>query len=183
MQLSNEIVLRPRFQMELKTPYSQVISKFSEEKKKQNKFGISCVDDHIFIRLPRKEQLFWSPQLHLEITELSENKCKLHGFFGPNPTVWTMFIFFHVVVGTLFLANLVWLYSDASLGISIGLQLTIAIGLVVVWGLLYIAGSFGKKKGKPGMHALYKYMLEILELPSISNKEDTTTATNENAVA
>lgn len=162
MQLSNEIVLRPRFQMELDVPCSQLLAKFSEAKKSQNKFGISCVDHHVFIRLPRAEQLFWSPQLHLEVSEVPENKCILHGFFGPNPTVWTMFIFFHVVVGTLFLADMVWLYSEASLGNSVALQIGIAIGLILVWGLLYVAGTVGKKKGKPGMHALYVFMLETM---------------------
>lgn len=162
VQLSNEIVLRPRFQIELDVPCSQLLYHFSEAKKNQNKFKISCVDHHIFIRLPKEEQLFWSPQLHLEIAEISEEKCVLHGFFGPNPTVWTMFIFFHVIVGTLFLADIVWLYSNWSLGDSTTLQWGIAVGLVIVWGLLYLAGSIGKKKGKTGMRALYGFMLETI---------------------
>ena len=81
-------------------------------KKSQNRFVISCVDDHIFIKLPKREQHFWSPQLHLEITEKDENTCSLHGFFGPNPTVWTMFMFLHVAVGILFMVDLTWLYSN-----------------------------------------------------------------------
>lgn len=162
MQLSNEIVLRPRFQMELEMSCHQLIARFSEEKKKQGDFHISCVDDHVFLRLPRAQQLFWSPQLHLELSEISENRCMLNGFFGPNPTVWTMFIFFHVVVGTLFLADMIWLYSNSSLGNSVGLQIGIAIGLILLWILLYIAGTIGKKKGKPGMQELYKFMLQTI---------------------
>src|SRR5690554_1950578 len=143
MQLSNEIVLRPRFKMELDMSCQQLIERFKEEKKKEQKFHISCLEGHIFVRLPKEEQLFWSPQLHLEISEISENKSTLHGFFGPNPTVWTMFIFFHVVVGTLFLANTIWLYSNSSLENPIALQVGIALGLVGVWAMLYIAGSIG----------------------------------------
>lgn len=162
MQLSNEIVLRPRFQKELDMPCKQTLAKFAEAKKNKSKFGISCVDNHVFIRLPREEQLFWSPQLHLEISETSEKTCTLLGFFGPNPTVWTMFIFFHVVVGTLFLADLVWLYSNYSLDNPFGLQIGIAIGLVLAWILLYVAGRTGKKKGKPGMRELYGFMMETI---------------------
>ena len=162
MLLPNEIVLRPRFQMDLEMPYAQVIALFKEEKKKQSKFGISCLEDHVFLKLPKEEQLFWSPQLHLELSEISENKCLLQGFFGPNPTVWTMFIFFHVVVGTLFLADMIWLYSNHQLGNSIGLQIGIAIGLILTWILLYIAGSIGKKKGKTGMKELHRFMLETI---------------------
>ncbi len=79
--LSNEIVLRPRFEMELEQQCSQLLAKFSEAKKNQNKFIVSCIDDHIFIKLPNREQHFWSPQLHLELSEIPENKCSLHGFF------------------------------------------------------------------------------------------------------
>ena len=162
MQLSNEIILRPRFQTELEMSCHQLIALFKEEKKKQSKYGISCLDDHVFLKLPKDEQLFWSPQLHLEITEVSENKCTLHGFFGPNPTVWTMFIFFHVVVGVLFMGDMIWLYSNSSLGSPITLQIGIAVGLIVIWILLYIAGRIGKKKGKPGMRGLYDFMMETI---------------------
>ncbi len=85
-------------------------------KKSQNRFIISCVDDHIFIKLPKQEQHFWSPQLHLEITEKDENSCSLHGFSGNN--VWTMFMFLHVAVGILFMVDLTWLYSNYNLGIQ-----------------------------------------------------------------
>ncbi len=160
--LSNEIVLRPRFQMELEQPCSQLLAKFSEAKKLQNRFIVSCVDDHVFIKLPNKQQHFWSPQLHLEITESSEKVCSLHGFFGPNPTVWTMFIFFHVGVGILFMVNATWLYSNFNLGNPIVLQIGIAVVLVLAWILLYFAGAMGKKKGKSGMRELYNFMMETL---------------------
>lgn len=161
--LPNEIVLRPRFQMELEQPCSQLLKKFLEAKESQGKFIVSCVDDHIFIKLPNKEQHFWSPQLHLELSETTENKCSLHGFFGPNPTVWTMFMFLHVAVGILFMVDLTWLYSNYKLGNSIVLQISIAVVLVMLWILLYIAGRIGKKKGKPGMRELYDFMMETIQ--------------------
>jgi hypothetical protein len=160
--LSNEIVLRPRFQMELEQPCSQLIMKFSEAKKSQDKFVVSCVDDHVFIKLPNNQQHFWSPQLHLEISEITENHCSLHGFFGPNPTVWTLFIFLHVAVGILFMVDLTWLYSSYNLGNPIDLQIGLAVFLIIAWVLLYVAGRIGKKKGKPGMRELYDFMLETL---------------------
>lgn len=161
--LSNEIVLRPRFQMELEQPSSQLLAKFSEAKKSQNRFVISCVDDHIFIKLPKQEQHFWSPQLHLEISEKDENSCSLHGFFGPNPTIWTMFMFLHVAVGILFMVDLTWLYSNYKLENSITIQIVIAAILVLAWILLYFAGAMGKKKGKPGMRELYDFMLKTIQ--------------------
>src|SRR5690606_34275508 len=160
--LSNEIVLRPRFQMELEQPCSQMLAKFSEVKKSQNKFVVSCVDDHIFIELPNSQQDFWSPQLPLEISEASENKSSLHGFFGPNPTVSTMFMCLHVAVGIFFMVNATWLYSNYNLGNPILFPIIIAAILILLWVLLYVAGRVGKKKGKAGMRELYDFMLETI---------------------
>ncbi len=161
--LSNEIVLRPRFQMEFEQPCSQLLERFSKVKKSQNKFIISCVDDHVFIKLPNREQHFWSPQLHLEIAEKDKNSCSLHGFFGPNPTVWTMFMFLHVAIGILFMVDITWMYSNYNLGNPIIIQITIAIILVLIWILLYVAGRIGKKKGKPVMQELHNFMMQTLD--------------------
>lgn len=160
--LSNEIVLRPRFTMALDKNGSQITALFKKAKEGQQRFIISCIDDHIFIKLPKNEQHFWSPHLHLEITENTENSCQLHGFFGPNPTVWTMFMFLHVAVGILFMVNLTWLYSNHNLGNGFGLQIGISIFLVLTWVLLYVAGRIGKKKGKPGMRELYNFMNDVI---------------------
>lgn len=162
MPVSNQIVLRPRFNLELEQDCSKILALFLNAKSEQNRFIVSCIDDHIFIKLPSKQQHFWSPQLHLEITEKNENECSLHGFFGPNPTVWTMFMFLHVAVGILFMVDLTWMYTKHSLGNSIVLQVGIAIALVLIWILLYFAGAAGKKKGKPGMRELYDFMLETI---------------------
>ncbi|MDN3724390.1 GTP-binding protein [Aequorivita sp. SDUM287046] len=160
--LPNEIILRPRFKLEVEQPCSHLFAKFSEIKKSQRRFVVSCIDDHIFIKLPNGQQHFWSPQLHLELSDLARNKCLLQGFFGPNPTVWTMFMFLHVAVGILFMVNLTWLYSNFNLGNSFGLQIAITVILILLWILLYVAGRIGKKKGKPGMRDLYDFMDEII---------------------
>lgn len=160
--LSNEIILRPRFKMDLEQSRSQLVAKFSAAKKSQDSFIVSCLGDHIFIKFPRNKQHFWSPQLHLEVFKSTETKTSLHGFFGPNPTVWTMFMFLHVAVGILFMVNATWLYSNYNLGNPIALQIIISIILIFSWILLYVAGRIGKKKGKPGMREIYDFMMETI---------------------
>lgn len=162
MPITNQIVLRPRFKTELNRDCTQIIELFIKAKSEQKRFIVSCVDDHIFIKLPQNQQHFWSPQLHLEVTEKTENQCSLHGFFGPNPTVWTMFMFFHVAVGILFMVNATWMYTRYNLNNPIALQVGIAVALVIIWILLYFAGAAGKKKGKNGMRDLYDFMLETI---------------------
>lgn len=161
--LSNEVVLRPRFKMEVEKSTDEVFKSFKLKKTDSEGYHISCVDPHVFIRLPKEHQSFWAPQLHLELFEITETRSEIRGFFGPNPTIWTLFMFFHVVVGTLFLADMVWLYSNSNLKNPIGLQLGIGIGLILIWIALYIGGTVGKKKGKPGMQLLYGFLLETVD--------------------
>lgn len=163
MKLSNEVVLRPRFKMAVDQTHAEIIEKFKYVKTNSEGFKVTTVDAHIFLRLPKNEQTFWSPQLHLELFERQENQSEIRGFFGPNPTIWTMFMFFHVAIGMLFLVDMVWLFSNINLKNPVGLQIRIGLGLILIWIVLYIGGTIGKKKGKPGMQSLYAFMLRTIE--------------------
>ncbi|SFR77138.1 GTP-binding protein [Maribacter stanieri] len=158
--LPNEIVLRPRFQLDIPTTKEIVLSKF--EKTKEAPFLIKRLDEHIFIKFNQKEHHFWSPQLHLEIDEIDLHNCRLHGVFGPNPTLWTFFMFIHFVVATLFIIVGIWAYASASLNGMYHIQIGIMVILVVIWFVLYFAGRSGKKKGKPQMHQLNDFIQNVL---------------------
>ena len=162
MSTTNEIVLRPRFKIELEQNNESVLQDFENKKKTQSEFIISRVDDHVFIKFPKKDQHFWSPQLHLEINKTDENTSTLHGLFGPNPTVWTMFMFFHFIVAGLFIAFSIWGYTNWSLKSDYGIQLLIALLMIVSWVVLYFIGRLGKATGKDQMHLLYDFMNKIL---------------------
>lgn len=158
MSFTNEIVLRPRFKIELKHNNDSVLKVFEDSKKTCETYKIVRVDDHVFIRLPKHHQNFWSPQLHLEINEVDSESSTLHGLFGPNPTVWTMFIFLHFFVAGLFIAFGIWTYTNWSLKNPYGIQLGLVLLMVGAWFALYLAGRMGRNKGKPEMQGLHDYM-------------------------
>ena len=162
MALSNDIVLRPRFKIEIARYHEAILSDFRNAKTTQSEFIVTRVDDHVFIKFPREKQTFWSPQLHLEINKIDDNHSTLHGLFGPNPTVWTMFIFLHFLVGTAFLVLGVWGYSEWTLGQNVALQVSLMVLMIVIWIALYFAGSIGKASTKPEMHALNDFMNKVL---------------------
>ncbi|MAK36750.1 MAG: GTP-binding protein, partial [Flavobacteriaceae bacterium] len=93
MHLSENIVLRPRFQFQVSATKDELLAAFQNAKKSQKAYILSIVDDHIFIKIPKQKQHFWSPQLHLELRTNEDSGLMLHGLFGPNPTVWTLFMF------------------------------------------------------------------------------------------
>jgi hypothetical protein len=162
MALPNEIVLRPRFKFEIASNNEQLLKAFEETKLSRPEFILSRVDDHVFIRFPKKNQHFWSPQLHLEINAKDLDSSTIHGLFGPNPTVWTMFMFLHFVVAGLFFGFGIWAYTNATLGNSYAIQLFLILFMVVLWFVLYFAGRIGRAKGKPEMHLLHNFMEDTL---------------------
>lgn len=162
MALSNDIVLRPRFKLEIGRSNQSILSDFRNTNTTQSNFIVTRIDDHVFIKYPKNQQTFWSPQLHLEINEVDENNSVIHGLFGPNPTVWTMFMFLHFLVAGVFLAFGIWAYTNWSLEKSFAIQLSLMLLMVVIWIALYFAGSIGKASSKQEMHALNDFMLAIL---------------------
>ncbi|MCK0108708.1 GTP-binding protein [Flavobacteriaceae bacterium S0825] len=162
MSLENDIVLRPRFKIELKKNNQEILSVFEEAKKTQKDFIVSRVDDHVFIKIPKADQHFWSPQLHLEIMEIDKNSSRLFGLFGPNPTVWTMFMFFHFIVAGLFIGFGIWAYTNWTLKTDFAIQLFVAILMIVLWVALYLGGRLGKATGRDQMVLLHNFMNSLL---------------------
>lgn len=162
MSITNDIVLRPRFKMEFERSNQEILKTFEDSKSGQKEFIVSRANDHVFIRFPKHKQHFWSPELHLEINEIEEKKCLLRGLFGPKPTVWTMFMFFHFIVAGIFIAFGIWGYSNWTLKTDYSLQITVAAMMVVAWIGLYFAGRLGRVSGKSQMHELYNFMLKVL---------------------
>ncbi|MDC1505238.1 GTP-binding protein [Winogradskyella sp.] len=162
MALSNDIILRPRFKFDVNTDNEKLLKGFEDTKNSQSDFIITRIDAHVFIKFPKQKQHFWSPQLHIEIDKNEKQSTTIHGLFGPNPSVWTMFMFFHFIVAGLFIAFGIWTYTNITLGNSYATPLFLNLFMVIIWALLYVAGRLGKAKGKPEMHTLHNFMKETL---------------------
>ena len=158
--VTNDVVLRPRFQLELSRAQENLLKNFEESETEP--FLVNRLDEHIFIKFNAKNNHFWSPQLHLEIDTIDNKNCRLNGVFGPNPTLWTFFMFLHFGVATLFIILSIWAYSSAALNKPYSLQLGLMGFMVVLWFVLYFSGRTGKQKGKPQMQELHQFMMKVL---------------------
>ncbi|MFD2824377.1 GTP-binding protein [Lacinutrix iliipiscaria] len=168
MSITNEIILRPRFKFDVNHDNQELLELFENTKNAQTHFIVSRIDEHIFIKIPKKNQHFWSPQLHLEINKNDfKNNSTIYGLFGPNPTVWTMFMFFHFIVAGLFIGFSIWTYTNWSLDTSFELQLSLACFMIIIWFALYFAARIGKKTGIDQMHQLHKFMRDTLRSKGI----------------
>lgn len=163
MELPNDIVLRPRFTLEYDVLPETMLCAYEDVGAISKDFVVYRADDHIFISIQKKKkQHFWSPQLHLEIYKIESQPTVIKGVYGPSPTVWTLFMFFHFLVFILFMASGVWLYTNVTLQLSYAFPLLGMILLFLAWIGLYIAGRIGRKKGKREMYRLQSFMYATL---------------------
>jgi hypothetical protein len=158
----NETILRPRFSFKHKQSNSAVLSAFENSKTTQSNFIISRIDNHVFIRVPKTEQQLSSPQLHLEVLPVDNQNCTIKGLFGPNPTIWTLFMFLHFIIIMLFLGNSIWMYSNWSLERPLFIQVIISVVLIATWITLYLIGQSNKKKNIPQMLEQHHFMRDVL---------------------
>jgi hypothetical protein len=160
-KLPNTVVLRPRFQIELQTENEKVLTDF--ENSSHNFILIKRIDEHVFLKFKPKKNHFWSPQLHLEIAPQETKKTStIYGVFGPNPALWTFFMFLHFGIATLFIALSIWAYSSFVLNKPYGLKVILMLLMIILWISFYIFGRIGKRKGKPQMQELFDYMKTII---------------------
>lgn len=158
--LTNEIVLRPRFRVSLRTNLEQLKAAFDNVS--EDSFVIKRLDEHIFVKFKKADTNFWTPQLHLELSSFEEGISNIRGVFGPNPTLWTFFMFLHFGVGTLFIIMGIFAYSNYSLGKDITLWLVGMFSLVVIWFVLYAFGRLGRAKGKGQMEQLKQFFRDTI---------------------
>jgi len=165
MELGDEIVLRPRFKLQLDHSSEWALEALENAGKGTSQFVITRIDDRVFIKIPKDKQHFWSPQLDLQIwDEEEEGITNLRGLFGPKPAVWTLFMFLHFGVAGLFISFGIWAYSNASLDQPYAVQLLALFLLALGWFVLYFAGRMGKSAGKKEMQAQYRFMKQTLQL-------------------
>lgn len=161
---SSELLLRPRFSIDIDEHHEKLFARIKTYLQSDDCNCVSTiVDGHVFIDVPPNKNHFWSPQLQFEVLESDENTSVVKGLFGPKPQVWTLFMFVHFIVATMFLGFGVMAYVNYSLGESLFLPVSMLIVLPLVWMLLYFLGTVGKETGKKQMKELHDLLLQIIE--------------------
>ncbi len=162
-KLYNQIFLKPRFQLDYDMNSEVLLQEIKKHLNDVSKYKMKVVDKHVVVDIPEKESHLWSPQLHIEIEEVSDSISHIKGLFGPKPQVWTFFMFLHFLVGTAFVIFGIIAYSNWSLGQTRLLPVVMLIVLPIVWIAFYLVGSLGKATGKKQMDELKEYTKQLLK--------------------
>lgn len=160
--IGQEIALRPRFTKMVPQSLEDIIEAFEKAKLNANEVVVTIATHHIFLKIPKAKQHFWSPQLDLEIYPTLSEGTPIKAIFGPKPTVWTLFMFLHFVVVILFLGFGIWAYSQYTLKQPYALPLFLMLFMILIWWILYLAGRLGKNAGKKEMLLLLNFFEKVI---------------------
>lgn len=147
---SDQIQLRYRFQHQTDLTVEEVIERFKLNKEKlYPKYLISVIEDNIWVKIGADDRQLYSPHLHLEVSETSDKKTLIRALYGPNPAMWTLFMFLHFVVAGVFIIFSVIAYTRWQLEESMTSSVIVMILMAMVWFLLYF---FARMNRKAGLH-------------------------------
>ena len=101
---------------------------------------------YLSLRIPEQDAHFWSPQLNLSLDATDDGKTLINGTYGPNPNVWSLFLYGYLIVGTLGLLAAILGFSQWLIDLNpwgwwiFGVM---AAGAII----LYLVAQFGQKLG------------------------------------
>ena len=154
--------IRPRFQKTIHlSPEELRAGLKARQEQTKNECIVHSTTGYVSIHIPRGEQHFWSPQLQMTLEE-QEDGTLIRGLYGPNPSVWTIFLFGYAALAILG-------FFAAMMGLS---QLSLDMEPYMLWalpimgllaGLLYIIAQMGQKFGAEQMFTIHHFFEEVIK--------------------
>lgn len=164
MDPEHEIRLRLRFYKDVSQNINSLREKFERHASTDvNESSVKVKHNHIWLNVAESKKEYWSPHLHLELEPKSENETHIRGLFGPEPTLWTFFMFLHFIVAGVFIIFSAIAYSNSVLKAPITMDLVVLVLMVFVWFLLYFIAKQIRHKGNNQMNELEEKFLKIIE--------------------
>ncbi|MBU2915627.1 DUF5336 domain-containing protein [Reichenbachiella agariperforans] len=154
--------IRPRFQIQSHLSTEEIRERLQSEKESgMCPCSVTFAHNMIHIKMPNQEQHFWSPQLDLSLEE-EEGQTVVRGYYGPKPTVWTVFAFMYAAVGILGLFALIYGFVQLTFGTSPwALWVLVALSLLAVG--LYFSSQAGQKLGAEDTFRIHIFIERIFE--------------------
>lgn len=164
MEVDNEVRLLLRFYKTVPQNTAILLQKFHDFKKENNTdYSIRIGGYHIWIYINGERKQYYSPHLHLELESQTENQTYIRGLFGPDPTLWTFFMFLHFIIAGIFLMFCGILYSNYVLKLPLTTDYIVLVLMVISWFLLYFIARQIRHNGNNQMHELEKLFQKIIE--------------------
>ena len=104
MEIENSIALRPTFSKDIPQSLEKILANAAIIKNEvKDDYIIKISDHHLFFFIIHANRKYYSPHLHVELTENEDKTTNVRGLYGPDQTVWTFFMFLHFIIAGVFL--------------------------------------------------------------------------------
>lgn len=164
MDSGNEITLRLRFHKDIEENSTSLLLKFEKHSNiNSDYFTIKTSDNHIWLDIIPSKRKYWTPHLHLELVPKSDSETHIRGLYGPDPTLWTFFMFLHFIIAGIFFIFGAIAYSDYILKNPTTFDITIMALMTFFWLILYSLAKSIRKKGNKQMNELDNYFNTIIK--------------------
>jgi hypothetical protein len=164
VEIDSQLHLRPRFELFSAIPLDNLKERFNEAKDKlEPDFKIKVIGNYIYLGIGLVARKNWSPNLQLELEAYEDGRTHIRGVFGPDPVLWTLFMFLHFVVAGIFLIFGVIAYSKYNLNEPCLFDLVIMFIMTNIWFLLYYIARYNRSRGLQQAESLEKIMRDLLE--------------------
>lgn len=153
------IHIRPRIKRTCKCLPEEIALHIKEQLAETDDIIGGAAMNSITLKIPPKDHHYWSPELHLHLRrEEGAERTEVSGFVGPKSSIWTMFMFFYIGLGTIALFAGMYAMTQQSLDIATTGGYTISIVAVALIGGVFIATQIGQKIALNQTHQLIAFM-------------------------
>lgn len=164
MEIDDQLPLRYRFYKVVTKSYESIMASCLQLKETvEPDYKIKISGHHIWLHIGLLNREKHSPHLHLEIEKMEDGNTAIRGLYGPDPVLWTLFMFLHFVVAGIFIIFMMIAFSKWSLNQSFGIDLMVMFMMANIWFLLYFIARLNRKKGLKQAKELEMLLNKIIE--------------------
>ena len=164
MKIENSINLRPRFKESVLLSKEDLLSRMDGlQKQYKQDYRFVRSEEHIWIHYPKQREAIFTPHLHLEIVDDESKQTIIKGLYSPNSGYWTLFMFLHFILATVFIALGIIAYSKLVMDDAYSHYLYLMLAVTLIWIGLYFFARYNRKKGLPQAYELEKLFREWIK--------------------
>lgn len=157
------ILNRPRFKIYTQATPEEVEEALREALKRQKEIAGNVSREHGDFTVITDDAPPWKPHLSTRPEQDEDGRYVIRGTFGPASTVWTFFMFLTFVFGISWMVLFTLWYVGNSIGeTAYQWALPVSFVFLILLGLTYLAGVYGRRKSKGEMKKLRQFAIESL---------------------
>lgn len=161
-KLNDQIKLKPSFKIDITDDGLYEKLSVSAAHEKEISIDVKQLDEHVWLSIPTIEKKYYSPRLHVEIEDKEKSSYVLHCTFGPDPNLWTMFMFLHFFLAIIFIGIIVNLYTNLTLHNSNTISYILLVVIALLWIGLYVFARSSRTKAAPQSRQLLAALHKLL---------------------